>query len=185
MRSRNTAIGNLLAITIALAVVAAPSMADAPTADAASSEGVWQQHEYQLTFTGFQSAYSCDWLEEKLRLLLRKSGARNDIHISTHCVNPSGPSPGAEARITFFTLAPGDGPLAVPAVWRKVVLRDHYPLALEGSDCELVEQFRAELLPFFTTRAIVNHMRCRGGDDAAAGLDLQFEVLAPASGGGR
>lgn len=179
MRTCKTAIGALLL------VLAVPSMADAPAAAAAPIAGEWQQHEYQLTFTGFQSAYSCDWLEEKLRLLLRKSGARTDIRISTHCINPSGPSPGAEAHIVFYTLAPGDGAGGVPAVWRKVVLRDHYPLALEGSDCELVEQFRAEILPLFTTRAILNRMRCRGGDDAAAGLDLQFEVLAPASGGGR
>jgi hypothetical protein len=173
MRTRNIGIGVLLLI------IAFPSMADAPVA------GEWLQHEYQLTFTGFQSAYSCDWLEEKLRLLLRRSGARTDIHISTHCINPSGPSPGAEARITFFALAPSEAASATPAVWRKVAVRDHYPLAIEGSDCELVEQFRAEVLPLFTTRAIVNRMRCRGGDDAAAGLDLQFEVLVPASAGGR
>ena len=168
-----------LGIAVLLTIAAVPSLADAPAATA----GEWREHEYQLTFTGFQSAYSCDWLEEKLRLLLRKSGARTDIHIRTHCINPSGPSPGAEAQVTFFTLAPSAAAGATPAVWRKVALRDHYPLALEGSDCELVDQFRAEILPLFTTRAIVNRMRCRGGDDAAAGLDLEFEVLAPASGG--
>ncbi len=173
MRTCNIGIGVLLLIT------AFPSMADAPVA------GEWQRHEYTLAFTGFQSAYSCDWLEEKLRLLLRKSGARTDIHISTHCVNPSGPSPGAEAHVTFFTLAPSDAAGATPASWRKVSLLDHHPLALEASDCELVEQFRAELLPFFATRAVVNRMHCRSGDNASAGLDLRFEVLAPASGGGR
>jgi hypothetical protein len=179
MRTGRIGIGALLASC------ALQSMADTPAALAATATGEWQQHEYQLTFTGFQSAYSCDWLEEKLRLLLRRSGARADIHISTHCVNPSGPSSGAEARITFYTLAPSDAAGATPAVWNRVVLRDHHPLALEASDCELVDQFRAGLLPLFTTRAIVNHMRCRGGDNASAGLDLQFEVLAPATGGGR
>ena len=172
-----------IALGGALLVFAIPSIGEEPAATA--NAGVWQSHEYQLTFTGFQSAYSCDWLEEKLRLLLRKSGARDDLRINTHCVNPSGPSPGAEAHLVFFTLAPGAGASAVPAVWRKVAFRDHYPLALEGSDCELVDQFRAEVLPLFTTRAIENRMRCRGGDDAAAGLDLQFEVLVPASGKGR
>ena len=70
-------------------------------------------------------------------------------------------------------------------MWRKVVLHDHFPLALEASDCELVEQFRAELLPFFTTRSIDNRMSCRGGDNDSQGLNLQFEVLVPAGKAGR
>ena len=142
--------------------------------------GAWQPHEYTFTFTGIRAAYSCDWLEEKLRLLLKSAGARADIQVHTRCQVPSGPSPGAEAHLAFYALAPATGPGETSAVWRKVVLRDHMPLALEASDCELVEQFRIELLPYFTTRAIENRMSCRGVDNDSSGLDLQFEALVPA-----
>jgi hypothetical protein len=179
MRIGNTAAG------ILLACIAAPAMASEPPAPEAPAAGMWQPHEYQLTFTGIHAAYSCDWLEEKLRLLLKKAGARADIRIQTHCQQPSGPSPGAQAQLHFFALAPATDAGDTPVVWRKVVLHDHFPLALEASDCELVEQFRAELLPFFTTRAIDNRMSCRGGNNDSQGLNLQFEVLVPAGKGGR
>lgn len=170
----------ILLVGLLLVGTAAPlSAADTAPADAATS-GTWQPHEYTFTFTGVYAVYSCDWLEEKLRLLLKKAGARADIKIHTRCQEPSGPSPGAEAHLDFFVLAPATGPGDTSAVWRKVVLRDHVPLALEASDCELVEQFRVELLPFFTTRSIDNHMSCRGVDNDSAGLDLQFEALMPA-----
>jgi hypothetical protein len=167
------------AVGVLLACMAAPSIAEGAAADAAMT-GTWQPHEYTFTFTGIHAAYSCDWLEEKLRLLLKRAGARADMKMHTHCQQPSGPSPGAEARLTFHVLAPANGPGDTSAVWRKVVLREHMPLALEASDCELVEQFRVELLPFFTTRAIENRMSCRGVDNDSAGLDLQFEALVPA-----
>lgn len=179
MRTCYRAIGVLLLLT------AGRSVADEPAAPEAASAGVWQQHEYQLTFTGIHATYSCDWLEEKLRLLLKKAGARADLHIHTHCQQPSGPSPGAEAHLSFFALALATDAGDPPAVWRKVVLHDHYPLALEASDCELVDQFRAELLPLFATRSIVNRMSCRGGDNDSQGLNLQFEVLVPAGKAGR
>jgi hypothetical protein len=172
-------IGNIAA-SMLLVWIAAPSAASEPAAPDAPATGAWQAHEYQLTFTGIHAAYSCDWLEEKLRLLLKKAGARADIQIHTHCQQPSGPSPGAEARMNFFTLAPATDAGDTPAVWRKVVLHDHLPLALEASDCELVEQFRTELLPLFTTRSIDNRMSCRGGDNDSQGLHLEFEVLVPA-----
>lgn len=179
MRAHNTAIGLLLVCMAGQSVTDEPPALDAPAA------GVWQHHDYSLTFTGIHATYSCDWLEEKLRLLLKKAGARADLHIRTHCHEPSGPSPGAEADLSFFALAPATDAGDTPVVWRKVVLHDHFPLAIEASDCELVEQFRAELLPFFTTRSIVNHMNCRGGDNDSQGLNLQFEVLVPAGKTGR
>ncbi|MGH8253978.1 MAG: hypothetical protein ACRES2_08040 [Steroidobacteraceae bacterium] len=165
--------------------MAVASLADEAAAPEAAATGTWQPHEYTFTFTGTHSAYSCDWLEEKLRLLLKKAGARADIKIHTHCQEPSGPSPGAEARLSFYALSPASSAGDTSTVWRKVVLRDHMPLALEASDCELVEQFRVELLPFFTTRSIDNHMSCRGVDNDSAGIDLRFEALAPAGKGGR
>ncbi len=171
---------SILLVGILLSGMDAPLFAeDTPPADSATT-GSWQMHEYTFTFTGINAAYSCDWLAEKLRLLLNRAGARADIKIHTRCQEPRGPSPGAEAHLGFFALVPATGAGDTSAVWHKVVLRDHMPLAIEASDCDLVEQFRVELLPLFTTRAIENRMSCRGVDNDAVGLNLQFEALMPA-----
>jgi hypothetical protein len=176
---------DILMVGLLLFGTAAPLLADDTVPADAATTGTWQAHEYTLTFTGIHAAYSCDWLEEKLRLLLKRAGARADIKIHTRCQEPSGPSPGAEAHLSFFALVPATGGGDTSVAWHKVVLHDHMPLALEASDCELVEQFRVELLPFFTTRSIENRMSCRGVDNDSAGLDLQFEALMPAGKAGR
>ena len=146
----------------------------------------WVHRTHTLHYVGFYSQYSCDWLEEKLRMLLKASGARRDMAITTSCIVVGRPSPDATARIEFYSLAPidlaGGAPETDAAVaraeWRPVVLRDHSPLALEAADCELVEQFRDQLLPLFTTRAMANKTHCRPGENAPGDLNLQFEVLA-------
>lgn len=178
--------GEALVSRLALALlIAATFMSRAGHSTDAPTTGVWQKHEYELQYAGFNSAYSCDWLEEKLRLLLKTAGARVDVQIKTHCIEPSGPSPGAAARIVFFTLAAGGGATDTPAAWRKVSLRDHSPMALEALDCELVAQFRDQLLPLFTTRAMVDRTRCRPGESSSQDIQLAFEVLAPTTAAGR
>jgi hypothetical protein len=151
--------------------------------------GRWQHREYTLEFNGFMQVYACDELQEKLEILLKASGARNDIGIKTSCRYPDRPSEGARARMDFFALTlPADATANaattpetgnVASRWRKVRLRYGSPSDLKVSDCELLARFRDQLLPLFTIRNLVDRTHCRLGDPQPGDLDLQFEVLVP------
>jgi hypothetical protein len=154
----------------------------------------WRSHEVMMTYTGVTSLYSCDGLEWKLKYLLKAAGARPDASVRATCSNPMGrPSRFVNAWLKFSTLAlpgaplaPGEKPDAKrappqPAVgeWRAVRFAERKPRDLEAGDCELVEQFDRELLPYFTVRERKAHMTCIPHQIRPSGIDLAFEVLAP------
>ena len=156
--------------------------------------GVWQKHEYALSFIGVTSSYSCDGIADKVKLLLKAAGARDDVKVYGSCSSPlGGPSKISIARATFYTLAPepaaaagrpdGAAPAAAPerapGAWKAVEFRDRTPGWLEGGDCELVEQFDRELLPFFTTRNHQSHMTCVPHEYQLGAISVQFEAFAP------
>lgn len=68
-----------------------------------------------------------------------------------------------------------------PAVgaWREVEFRSNTPRWLDAGDCELVDQFRREVLPKFTTRDIVGGARCTPHQRSVLDIRLTFGVLAP------
>jgi hypothetical protein len=173
--------------TILAALLALGTMSLALPAAAAddTAVGVWQKHEYTLHFMGFTTTYSCDGLEEKMRELLLWAGARSDAKSSASgCDRGYGmPSKFASADVTFYTLAAapagtGDG---VAATWRKVQWTPHRPQQLGEGDCELVEQFRDQVLPMFTTRDVNNRTHCQPHQVNPGDLDLGFEVLVPST----
>jgi hypothetical protein len=154
-------------------------------ASAANPEqGVWQKHEYSFQFLGFTSTYSCDGLASKLKVLLIAAGARTDAKsTSDACARGYGvPDKFARATLTFYTLAPvQDGENAsapINAVWRSVAIADRSPREVGLGDCELVEQFRAKVLPMFTTRNVDNRMTCVPNQLSGSVINLKFEVFA-------
>ena len=156
-----------------------------------SLHGSWQRRDVSLEFNGFMQAYACDELKEKLEILLKASGARNDIGIKTSCRDQDRPSEGARAQMSFFTMAlPADVPANaattpeagnVASRWKLTRLRYGSPSDLKVSDCELLAQFRDQILPLFTIRNLVDRTHCRLGNSGPGDLDLQFEVLVPAA----
>jgi hypothetical protein len=148
--------------------------------------GVWQKHEYSFVFMGFTSTYSCDGLADKIKVLLIAAGARRDSKSQPGaCASGFGrPDKFARATLTFYTLAPAgaDAPAGVKpvdAVWRPVALSPRTPRELNIGDCELVEQFRHNVLPMFTTRNIEDHVTCVPHQNSGSNIDLRFESLAP------
>jgi hypothetical protein len=171
------------------------------SAAAPPTAGSWQSHKYSFQFLGFTTTYSCDGLADKLRILLLAAGARSDL--KSHpgaCASGFGrPDKFARADVTFYTLAPADtntaaGAKPVNGVWRSVSLGAHSPRELAIGDCELVEQFRNQLLPMFAARNIIDNMTCIPHQDSGSTIDLRFDAFAaappkkseavPASGGG-
>lgn len=92
---------------------------DAASPGGAPEEGVWVRRELNFTYMGFTSYYSCESLADKLRVLLRLAGARDDL-----VVRARGCAGGASqvdvmpsARLEFYTFAPAASapPVAAPA----------------------------------------------------------------------
>ena len=160
--------------------------------DASAREpGNWQKHEYSFTFMGFTSTYSCDGLADKLKLLLITAGARHDVKSRPGaCASGFGrPDKFARADLSFYTLAPlgGTAPsdgMPVDGIWRPVAIAQRSPRELQTGDCELVEQFRNNVLPMFSTRSVENHTTCIPHQDSGSVIDLRFESFAAVPRGG-
>src|SRR5216684_1519940 len=160
-------------------LVSRTSSADEP---AARERGVWQKHEYSFVFMGFTSTYSCDGLADKIKVLLIAAGARHDAKsLPGACASGFGrPDKFARANLSFYTLAPSgpDTPAdskQVDGVWRPVPFTNRSPRELSTGDCELVEQFRNNVLPMFTTRNVDDHTACVPHQDSGSLISLRFE----------
>jgi len=180
---------------MAVAALAGWLLAGTALAEPEATPGVWQEHQVELAYMGFTSHYSCDGLESKLQLLLRQLGARADAKVSASgCDRGFGtPSRFPRATMKFATLQPadaGNGAAAVTApaaampattvagVWRAVQLAPHRPFSLEDGDCELMEQFRDQVLPLFATRDQQLKLTCVPHEDIGP-FSLQMQVFAP------
>jgi hypothetical protein len=159
------------------------SLADEP----ARERGVWQKHEYSFVYMGFTSTYSCDGLADKIKLLLITAGARPDAKSQPGaCASGFGrPDKFARAELTFYTLAPSgadapSGSKPVDGIWRPVSLTDRSPRELSTGDCELIEQFRNNVLPMFTTRNVDDHTTCIPYQNSGSIIGLRFESFTAA-----
>jgi hypothetical protein len=176
-----------IACALAVAGAALPcAFARADDAASSGSPGTWQSHKYSFQFMGFTSTYSCDGLADKLRMLLLAAGARGNLKSQAGaCAYGFGrPDKFARADLTFSTLAPaqaGTSPGAKPVngAWRAVAFASFSPQDLHVGDCELVEQFRSQILPMFTTRNVVSNTTCIPNQESGSTIDLKFEVFAP------
>jgi hypothetical protein len=160
------------------------SLADEPSA---RERGVWQKHEYSFAYMGFTSTYSCDGLADKIKLLLITAGARQDAKSQPGaCASGFGrPDKFARAELTFYTLAPSgadapSGSQPVDAIWRPVSLTDRSPRELSTGDCELIEQFRNNVLSMFTTRNVDDHTTCIPYQNSGSIIGLRFESFTAA-----
>jgi hypothetical protein len=150
--------------------------------------GTWQKHQYSFVSMGFTSTYSCDGLADQLKRLLLAAGARADAKARAGaCPSSFGrPDKLARADQTFYTVMPdsadkpGDGPRA-GGTWRAVVLAANSPRELALGDCELVEQFRAQVLPMFATRNIQDQTSCIPHQDSGSVINLRFEAFTAAA----
>ncbi|HEY0745150.1 MAG TPA: hypothetical protein VGD63_00510 [Steroidobacteraceae bacterium] len=164
-----------------LCLTSGTSLADGPS----SATGEWQKHEYSFVSMGFTSTYSCDGLADILKQLLISAGARGDAKAQPGaCARGFGrPETLARANLIFYSLSPvsqaADGQ-KIDGIWRPVTFAVRSPRQLMLGDCELVEQFRAQVLPLFTTRNIVEKTTCVPHQESGSVIDLKFESLSAA-----
>lgn len=181
--------GRALAAALVLSSAILPTSASFAAEPAAPPPvpGVWQKHQYTFAYLGFTSTYSCDGLADQLKRLLLAAGARADSKTQPGvCASPYGrPDKFARADLTFYTLAPLDNgkppdEKPVNGVWRSVAFAPHSPQGLQIGDCELVDQFRTQVLPMFTTRNVVNKVTCIPYQESGTLVDLRFDAFAAA-----
>lgn len=156
--------------------------AGAGNADALT--GTWQKHQYPFWAMSFTSTYSCDGLADKLKVLLLAAGARADVKANGACSSGFGrPDKLAQADLTFYTLIPdadakpGEG-VRADGQWRPVTLAVHSPRELGLGDCELVDQFRTQVLPMFATRNVSSQTSCVPHQNSGSNINLKFESFA-------
>lgn len=150
--------------------------------------GTWQSHKYTFQFLGFTTTYSCDGLADKLKIVLLAAGARSDVKsVPGACASGFGrPDKFARADLTFYTLTPADSGTAagagVQGAWRPVTFAARQPQQLALGDCELMEQFRQQVLPMFTTRNVVSNTTCIPHQESGSNIDLKFDAFAAVPG---
>jgi hypothetical protein len=164
----------LMAVAMLLASFGATAQDHQPAA--------WSSpHELDFLYTGFTSRYSCDGLQDQLRDILLKLGARDDRQMvrAGACGGSSDrPSRLVSARIKVATLQPASGAAAVDAVWKKVTVGG----GSNEVDCELLEQVKKDLLPLFTTRNVKGpSVNCIPNQATVVTPTLTLEVLSVAA----
>ena len=163
----------LLGSLMATSLVGAAARADT------STPGSWQQHEYTFNFFGFTTTYSCQGLEDKLKVLLQMSGAGPGMKVNSPCTRGYGvPDKLVFAYLTFSTLQPGATSDGEAGQWRHVALSPRHPFEFDYGDCELIEQFRDKLLPMFATRNLTNNVTCVP-HQSGTNFNLSYDVFAP------
>jgi hypothetical protein len=153
-------------------------------AAAVPQASVWQHHQAKFNYFGITSLYTCDGLEDKVRLILRYFGARQEgLQVQAQGC-PRGPesvSHVAWVSADFDTLAAAeaDVPAAdtVPARWTPIRINAERPFFMGEGDCELIDQMRATLTKNFSLRGLAYNANCTPHQLSLADFRVQGEAL--------
>jgi hypothetical protein len=171
-------------VAVLLTVTAWPAPVETGAARAESA--VWTPRELSFVYQGFTTRYSCDGLRDKVRSVLLKLGAREDLQVSeSPCLSLGIPDPFPGVRIKMSVLQPGAdksataGTQAVSAHWETVELTPGHDAVGAAGDCELVEQVKQSILPLFATRHVEYSSNCVPHQLQIGATRLRAEVLVP------
>lgn len=170
------------AATMLLAAMPAVAMAQD------SVPAVWVPKHIEFIYQGFTTHYSCDGLQEQIRGMLQKLGAKDLKVREMACTRPEGPTPFPGVNVTMSVLVPASSAEAakaksagppVQAQWKNVVLMPENASYEDQGNCELIEQFKRTFLPLFTTRNVNYGSTCIP-HELTLGTHLSAQVLMPA-----
>lgn len=178
-----------IAALTSVALLACAAVRAQPQAESSAGAGavsaVWAPKQLNFIYRHATATYSCDGLQEKMRSILLKLGARADLQVRGYgCTRLAGPDPLAGVSIRMNVLQPADRQAgqAVAAHWKRVdVLTDydnHDPIDATG-DCDLINEVRHQVLPLFATRKLDYSATCEQHQLVPGGTRLKAEVLVP------
>jgi hypothetical protein len=160
----------------------APALAAANSGDVAA---VWVPKEVKFVYVGFTTKYSCDGLQDRVRRILLKLGARDDLKVvGYNCMAVNSPETTPGVRVLMHVLQPASATAGqtVVAQWKAVdVLGDRDPFDA-ARDCELIAQLDRDVLPLFAARHIDYSATCSAHTPLIGGTRLKLDVLVPEQG---
>ncbi|HUN72346.1 MAG TPA: hypothetical protein VMU52_08550 [Steroidobacteraceae bacterium] len=180
-------VGSVLRLTSAAAATALLAAVPALAAAQDSVDAVWVPKHIEFIYQGFTTHYSCDGLQEQIRGMLQKLGARDLEVRQMACTRLEGPTPFPGVRVTMSVLVPASSAQAskaksasppVQAQWKEVVLMPSNASYEDQGNCELIEQFKRTFLPLFTTRKVDYGSTCVP-HELTLGTHLSAQVLMP------
>ena len=148
---------------------------------------IWKAQKLSFEYRADSTVYSCRSLQDKLVMILRTVGAREDVQlhgfvcdeqlgIARFQVSMKSPVIASEenvreatehdskdqliARVSGEKLASAAGLERFPAVWKTVSFARDRNMRLERGDCELVQQVRQQILPRMSVRVVRDTVRC-------------------------
>ena len=191
---------------IALAAPMATAIADTP-ADGESVEAVWKAQQMNFEYRGSSTTYTCRGLEDKLELILRSVGAREDLQLRGYACDEQigiarfqvalqSPVVASEENIRELTTHDAKGELIArvhgeqlpsaadlprfTAVWKTISFARDRRLRLQRGDCELVQQLRRQILPRMSVQIIKDNVRCSSSMGNVGPPRLTVSALVPA-----
>ncbi|GFE78067.1 hypothetical protein GCM10011487_00670 [Steroidobacter agaridevorans] len=187
-----------------LAIVPAVVMADSTEEEVTA---VWKAQQVSFEYRGYSTMYSCRSLEDKLEIILRTVGARENVRLESYVcdeqlgiarfqISMQSPVIASEENVRELTTHDSKDELVArvngaqlpsaadlerfPAVWKKVSFaRDRY-MRLERGDCELVEQLRRQILPRMSVQVVKDNIRCSSAFGNIGSPRLIVSALVPA-----
>jgi len=193
-----------LAYMIAVAPVGA-AVTESPAAG--KVEAVWKAQQVNFEYRGNSTTYSCQSLEEKLGVILRSVGAREDMQLKSYACNeqlgiarfqvllqsPVIATPDNVRQITTHDakdeliarvngdqLATPENVPRFPAVWKTISFARDRRMRLERGDCELVQQLRQQILPRMSVQIVKDNVRCSSSFGNVGPPRLTVSALVPA-----
>ena len=148
---------------------------------------VWKAQQLNFEYRGYSTMYSCRSLEDKLQIILRSVGAREDVRLQSYVcdeqlgiarfqISMQSPVIASEENIRELTTHDSKDELVdrvngaqlagaadlepFPAVWKKVSFARDRDMRLERGDCELVQQLRRQILPRMSVQVVKDNISC-------------------------
>lgn len=157
--------------------VGSPALA---AGDSGTEAAAWVQKEVNFRYVGFTTKYSCDGLRDRVRGILLKLGARDDLRMTGYgCVGVNSPETTPGVRIVMHVLEPARATAgkSLVARWKSVDLLADRDLLDAARDCELIAQLNRDVLPLFAVRHVDYSAACSVGNPLTGGTRLKADVL--------
>lgn len=191
---------------ITIAAPVATAVADAP-AEGESVEAVWKPQQVNFEYRGYSTAYSCRSLEDKLELIVRSVGAREDVQLRSYACDEQigiarfqialqSPVVASEENLRELSTHDAKGELIArvngekltstadlprfTAVWKTVSFARDRRMRLERGDCELVQQVRHQILTRMSVHIVKDDVRCSSSMGNIGPPRLTVSALVPA-----
>ena len=144
----------------------------------------WVHRHATFNYYGITTAYTCESLESKVRLILLYLGARKDAKATARgCPAWDVPSHSAWVETDFYVPAPSDeagSADALPAHWTQRMVSPRHPGFMGEGDCELMQSLKDLVTHSFNFHALTYETSCFPREVVLDSFSMKAEVLQAA-----